>query len=96
MITPRLESLQQQPQADADGARQLVHKVKQSYRFQLELGAGNRVVRFFTRLPPAREPDGTYRFSARPREFAQLVTHGDLSVIVLLPRSAQGYDTPPL
>lgn len=75
----------------------MLEKVRQFHRFQLDLSEGNRIVRFFTRLPVIQEPDGAYKFSELvTREFTQLMTHGDLSVIVLLPRPAQGYDVPPL
>lgn len=96
-LVGQLQRLQAQLQADATHAQAILDKVKQFHRFQLELGEGNRVVRFFTRLPVIQEPDGTYKFSELvPREFLQLVTHGDFSVVVFIPRPAQGYDTQPL
>lgn len=94
-IVQHPQELQQQLQSDEARVQALLDRVKQFHRFQLELGEGNRVVRFFTRLPVVQEPDGSYKFSV-PREFTQLVTHGDFSVVVLVPRPAQGYDTPPL
>lgn len=91
-----LQGLQEQLAADAARVQALLDKVRQFHRFTLELGPGNRVVRFFTRLPVIREQDGTYKFSeVVPAQFTQLVTHGDFSVVVLLPRAAQGYDQPP-
>lgn len=77
-------------------AKVILEKVRQFHRFHLDLRE-KRVVRFFTRLPIIKEADGSYKFSELvPWEFTQLVTHGDLSVVVLLPRGAQGYDTQPL
>jgi hypothetical protein len=96
-VVRHLQDLQAQLQADQAVVETLLGKVKQFHRFRLELGEGNRVVRFFTRLPVIQEPDGTYKFSELvPREFTQLVTHGDFSVVVHIPRPAQGYDTQPL
>jgi hypothetical protein len=96
-LMSQLEELQRQLQADAGRVQALLEKVKQFHSFQLELGQGNRIVRFFTRLPIIREPDESYKFSELvPREFTQLITHGDFSVVVFPPRSAEGYDQPPL
>lgn len=95
-LVGQLEDIQRQLQANAERAQAFLAKVKQVHQFRLVLSGNRRLVHFFTRLPVVREPDGTFKLSELvPREFLQLVTHGDFSVIALVPRAAQGYDTPP-
>jgi hypothetical protein len=90
-----LERLQADLQVQRDVLDATLDKVKQFHRFRLELSPGRRLVRFFTRLPLIEEPDGSYKFSEIvPAAFTQMITHGDFSVVGLLPRRAQGYDAP--
>jgi len=83
---------------DADDARveRMLRKVRRFHRFSLELDAGRRLVRFFTRLPIIQEDDESYKFSGiYPVEFTELAKDGDFSVVVLLPRNATGYTGTP-
>jgi len=82
--------------AQTEAADRLLGKVRRFHRFSLELGEGHRIVRYFARLPIIEEEDGSYRFSAvYPLEFAELAKGGDFSVVVLLPRTARGYEDAP-
>lgn len=95
-IKARLEEIGGQLEASQEEVRRLLSKVKQFHRFTLEVAEGNRVLRYFARLPVIREPEKTYKFSQLvPVEFARLAPGGDFSVVVLLPRPAEGYDDGP-
>ena len=91
-VLQRLADETSTPTLDVD---RMLGKIRVVHRIRLEAAPGQRMVRFFTRLPVIKEPDGHYKFSMiAPVEFAELAPGGDFTVSALLPRDADYGEEP--